>query len=70
MAKTSQAGQIRHLIKDKGYDQKRAIAAALAIAREKGYKVPKGKTHNPIPIDLVEEYKRRQMKPITKELGE
>lgn len=32
--------EISHLIKDKGYSQDRAVAAALSIAREKGYKVP------------------------------
>lgn len=32
--------EISHLIKDKGYSQQRAIAAAHSVAREKGYKVP------------------------------
>lgn len=32
--------EISHLMKDKGYTQDRAVAAALSVAREKGYKVP------------------------------
>jgi hypothetical protein len=33
--------EIGHLMKDKGYKQNQAVAAAIAIARSKGYKVPK-----------------------------
>jgi hypothetical protein len=33
--------EISHLMKDKGYEHKRAVAAAINIARDKGYKVPK-----------------------------
>ncbi len=46
-AKTTKAGsdfisgEISHQIKDKGKSQKQAIAIAHAVAREKGYKVPK-----------------------------
>jgi hypothetical protein len=32
--------EIAHLVKDKGYEQDRAVAAAYNIAREKGYSVP------------------------------
>jgi hypothetical protein len=32
--------EISHLVHDKGYSQERAVAAALNVAREKGYKVP------------------------------
>ena len=31
--------EISHLIKDKGYKQDRAIAAAYAVARKKGFNV-------------------------------
>jgi len=30
--------EIRHLIRDKGYEHKRAVAAALSVARDKGFK--------------------------------
>lgn len=32
--------EISHLMNDKDYSQERAVAAALSVAREKGYKVP------------------------------
>lgn len=35
--------EIRHLKEDKGYEQDRAVAAALDQARRKGYKVPEEK---------------------------
>lgn len=35
--------EVKHLIKDKGYTQKRAIAAAYSVARKKKYKAPKKK---------------------------
>ena len=37
--------EIEHLVKDKGYSQERAVGAAYAIAREKGYDVPKKKSN-------------------------
>ncbi len=33
--------EIGHLINDKGYSHDRAVAAALNIAKDKGYKIPK-----------------------------
>lgn len=35
------SSEIKHLKEDKGYPQKRAVAAALNIARDKGYKISK-----------------------------
>ncbi len=32
--------EVEHLMRDKGYDQTRAVAAAHDVARRKGYKVP------------------------------
>ena len=32
--------EISHLMKDKGYSQERAVAAALNVAKDKGYKIP------------------------------
>jgi len=32
--------EIKHLMDDKGYEHDRAVAAAINIAREKGYKAP------------------------------
>lgn len=32
--------EIEHLVEDKGYEQDRAVAAAMDMARRKGYKVP------------------------------
>ncbi|MEK6829616.1 MAG: hypothetical protein AABY15_05850 [Nanoarchaeota archaeon] len=33
--------EISHLVKDKGYEHDRAVAAAINIAKDKGYKIPK-----------------------------
>jgi hypothetical protein len=46
LAKTEEATEfiqkeIEHLVKEKGYEQDRAVAAAHEIAREKGFDVPK-----------------------------
>ena len=35
--------EIKHLMEDKGYTHERAVAAAMSVAREKGYKVPSEK---------------------------
>ena len=43
--------EISHLMKDKGYSQDRAIAAALSVAREKGYKVPEKSDEGKINIE-------------------
>lgn len=41
-AKDFMSREISHLMRDKGYPQKRAVAAAYAIARGKGYKLNPG----------------------------
>jgi hypothetical protein len=34
--------KIKILIRDEGYPQKQAVAAAFSMARRRGYKVPRG----------------------------
>jgi len=36
----SVSGEIRHLMRDKGYPQKRAVAASYNMARKRGMDVP------------------------------
>lgn len=36
--------EIKHLMEDKGMSQKQAIAAAMSVAKKKGFKVPKKKS--------------------------
>lgn len=46
--------EISHLINDKGYSHERAVAAALNIAKDKGYKIPKKTDESEeTPIDKV-----------------
>ena len=42
-AKKTISDEIKHLIKDKGYSQSQAVAAAYSVAKKKGFKVPKNK---------------------------
>lgn len=44
--------EISHLMKDKGYSHERAVAAAINIAKEKGYKVPSNESKNLINEEI------------------
>ncbi|HEY9704408.1 MAG TPA: hypothetical protein V6C58_18300 [Allocoleopsis sp.] len=44
--------EISHLEKDKGYEHDRAVAAAINIAKDKGYKVPKKTNEEETPMKM------------------
>ena len=58
--------EVSHLMRDKGYPQKRAVAAAYAIARRKGFKLnpgPRGKRRVTITVEQFADWVKRQRNP-------
>ena len=65
-AQTFMSREVSHLMRDKGYPQKRAVAAAYAIARKKGFQLnpgPRGKRRMTITVEQFAAWVKRQRNP-------